>query len=48
MNSQGTQGGSVMKRQTAPQNRASPAQQKKQQQGFESVGAPPGKPSRVM
>ncbi|KAH9559825.1 hypothetical protein CY35_06G075000 [Sphagnum magellanicum] len=48
MNSQGTQGGSVMKRQTAPQNRASPAQQKKQQQGFESVGAPPGKPSRVI
>jgi len=47
MNSQGTQGGSVMKRQTAPQNRPSPAQQKKQQQGFESVGAPPGKPSRV-
>ncbi|CAK9250457.1 unnamed protein product [Sphagnum jensenii] len=48
MNSQGTQGGSVMKRQTAPQNRPSPTQQKKQQQGFESVGAPPRKPGRVV
>ncbi|CAM6011819.1 unnamed protein product [Sphagnum balticum] len=48
MNSQGTQGGSVMKRQTVPQNRPSPTQQKKQQQGFESVGAPPRKPSRVV
>jgi signal-transduction protein with cAMP-binding, CBS, and nucleotidyltransferase domain len=37
-----------MKRQTAPQNRPSPTQQKKQQQGFESVGAPPRKPSRVV
>ncbi|CAK9198841.1 unnamed protein product [Sphagnum troendelagicum] len=48
MNSQGTQGGSAMKRQTAPQNRPSPTQQKKQQQGFESVGAPPRKPGRVV